>query len=204
MEHTDNRDTEVVDVGAEWLNAWATVGALLAAVGAGFAGWMVYRIEADRDRTSAEVAAASQAREVSSWAAVTLTEETIKKSGVVVMNASRSPVYEVSIRLIDQRGDRSRLRLHVLPPGSFFTARGGKYAGWFLPDFLDSLSGTLRPVMMSDKWRVTELTFRDTANNYWRRDALGKLDGPIARPSSNPLGQASSRGSIEATRPDMS
>lgn len=158
---------------AEWVSAVAAFGALVAAVFAGIVAWRLYKIEDDRERQA-------QARQISAWISVKLDGES-GPYGIELTNGSLAPVYDVTVRAKDSYGvSQPQLDLRVLPPGRFFAERVDTKYHWAYPDPAEEVGYPLRPVAKSSKWRVERITFRDSANVGWGRDAAGVL-----RPDAN-------------------
>ncbi|WP_427885475.1 hypothetical protein ACQHIV_24535 [Kribbella sp. GL6] len=153
---------------AEWVSALAALGALVAAVFAGIAAWRLYKIEDDRELQA-------QARQVSAWISVKLDGENAPY-GIEFTNGSLAPVYDVTVLANDSNGVRQdKLDLTVLPPGRYFAEKIKASYHWAYPDPVEEVGYPLRPVAKSTKWRVEQLTFRDSANVAWTRDAAGVL-----------------------------
>jgi hypothetical protein len=160
---------------AEWVSAVAALGALGAAVYAGIAAWRLYRIESARDGAADAERRQLQARQVSAWVAVAVEEESVRSSGIEIINGSSAPVYDLAIQVNGETGAAQHpLTLTVLPPGRFFAAKDPTYH-WTFPDPAEAIGLSLRPVAKSTKWRVEHLKFRDSANVHWTRDADGVL-----------------------------
>lgn len=158
---------------ADWVNALAAIGALGAAIYAGLVARHLYEIESNRDLAASTERRREQATAISAWVSVTAEEN--YTAGVEIINVSPAPVYDVRIEVNDRNGTPLRpLTLTVLPPGRFFASTDDKY-GWSFPNPSEAVGKPLRPVARSNNWRVQQLSFRDSADVHWARDADGTL-----------------------------
>lgn len=163
---------------AEWVSAIASVGALLAAVVAGYAAWRLYRVESERDKVAAWRRLSEQARLVPAWIAVVVDDEgRVASTGLMVVNRAESPIFDIRISATDKESDliRTPAKMAMLPPGRYFVARQGAPFTWAYADSADSVEGVIRPVTKTDKWRVDQLEFVDSGNVAWSRDRHGRL-----------------------------
>jgi hypothetical protein len=162
---------------ADWSAAAAAALAVVYAARAARDSRRLARREADRDAAQQASARRAQAELVTSWVAVRLdVDGKVVSSGVVIQNASTTPVFDVCVRANGKTGAAlAPLRLSVLPPGEFFTASSDSTFHWEFPDATSSITGTMRPVMKKPEWRVDEMVLTDSSSQRWRRDAKGML-----------------------------
>lgn len=158
-------------VSAEWLTAYATLGAAIGTVAAvGVALWQVWRERSARRRLEEEDrrrARRAQAEQVSAWL---LPQDNETRQPIALLNASVEPVYQAVVYLVFIQGAAPRTGLEmerntessfrsllsVVPPGRGFTSVGG---GWG--------AMTVRPGV--------ECAFTDRAGVHWIRSADGTL-----------------------------
>lgn len=142
-----------------WIEALATVGALVAAIVAVRASWRVLGIEQARERDRlVEGERAEQADRVAAWLSL--------NPALTVLNGSSLPVYDVEIRIYGEDGEHlttgkwSVLAPGMLELGAVALEPLGKY---FRIDLATRQRGSL------------VMVFRDSAGRTWHRDAKGLL-----------------------------
>jgi hypothetical protein len=115
---------------ADWSAAAAAALAVVYAARAARDSRRLARREADRDAAQQASARRAQAELVTSWVAVRLdVDGKVVSSGVVIQNASTTPVFDVCVN--GKNGAAlAPLRLSVLPPGEFFTASSDSTFHW--------------------------------------------------------------------------
>ncbi len=163
---------------ADWTAVGAAALAVVYAAGAARDSRALARREADRDEQRAADAEREQAELVTSWVSVVVEAGTgaVTSAGVVIQNASTTPVFDVCVRANDSKGvARAPLRLSVVPPGEFYAAATESAWHWEFPESVTGVGGTLRPVMRKPEWRVDHLAFTDSSSRRWRRDERGTL-----------------------------
>jgi hypothetical protein len=138
----------------------------------------LYGVESRRDLDAERERRRGQGRQISAWVVVGVGDNgTIKETGVEIVNGSTAPVYDVEIQVNGRDGDpQPTLKLTVLPPGRFYSAKHPVYH-WTFPKPSDE---PMRPVTKKPEWRVERLSFRDSANALWARDATGMLSDQSA------------------------
>lgn len=158
----------------DWITAVTAILALLAATWAGRTAGRLYRIESGRDAAAARRAEREQASAVNAWCVVTNAEDD-RRDGLLVSNASDSPVYNVQVVARDRRGsEQFPLTLFVPPPGNYVALEEHVYH-WTFPQAAADVKGAIRPVTKHETWRVIRLSFTDAHGIAWVRDDHGRL-----------------------------
>lgn len=161
----------------EWITAFCSMFALLAAALAAWTAAGVHKIERDRDIRADEDKLKAQAGEVAAWSPVHVDSDgSALAYGVVVNNGSTSPIFDVVLEAQDVRGKLRPLNLRLLPPGEYFVESHKDRSGWALADHTGALAGFTRPITRKEDWCVTRLVFRDAQNNLWSRTNAGLLE----------------------------
>ncbi|WP_232549591.1 hypothetical protein [Propioniciclava soli] len=158
----------------DWITAITAILALVAATVAGRTAGRLYRIESDRDSAMALRAEREQASGVNAWCVVTNTEAN-RRDGLLVSNASDSPVYDVEVISCGPGGGQQfPLTLFVLPPGHYVALEEASFH-WTFPQAAADVDGSIRPVTKHKTWRVVRLSFTDAHGIAWVRDDHGRL-----------------------------
>jgi arabinogalactan oligomer / maltooligosaccharide transport system substrate-binding protein len=147
---------------SSWVSALSTIIALGFAAIAAYATQRAYRIETGRDRAQAAFARRAQAALVSAWWG---TDAQGTRSGVLVRNASETPVYQATISAVSTRDVNVawQVNLSVVPPSdqpTYFPARS-------------DLQGSV-PTDAAQDYRVA-MSFTDSTGIRWIRDRHGML-----------------------------
>jgi hypothetical protein len=164
----------------EGLSALATVGALIAAIGAGKQAKRLFQIESSRDEQAQRADRRRQAARISAWAAMRIEVGGKPIYGVVVRNSSDDPVYDVRVACHGFTTERAP-QLRCVPPGEYFVANvdirkpDGKFFRWDYAKPVAEIRDPVRPFTASDNRGIDELSFRDNAGAPWRRAARGEL-----------------------------
>lgn len=162
------------------VSAFATAGALIAAVAAGVQAKRLYVIESTRDEQSKEVARRLHATQISSWAAMEVLPSGALVYGVVIRNSSDDPVYDARVTGHGFTTEKTPT-LRCVPPGEYFVANkdrrksDGRLYRWGYMQPLTEIDHPVRPFTASDSRGVDELTFRDNSGVAWSRTARGSL-----------------------------
>jgi hypothetical protein len=170
----DDRIVAVADV----LSALVSVFALIAAVRAGVVARRLYAVEVGRDRERATAAASAQAACVNAWPALVIDGTSSSGRGIVISNASDSPVYGITA-YASGFAPRDAPHLSVLPPGDYFVQ--AFETRWHFGVPLRELGDSIRPYTARRRSTglpsitVDELRFRDRAGDAWIRDRVGVL-----------------------------
>ncbi|WP_291037691.1 hypothetical protein [Herbiconiux sp.] len=129
-----------------------------------------YLAERSKRREEVERASQAQATHLSAWAVTDAGER--RTYGIRLSNTSGSTFHDVRIdAVIHDRPVARPIILKIVPPGDYFiehTKNGD--ASWELAQSVDEHDGWLRPLMQSDKYRVTRMTFNDNRNRSWATD----------------------------------
>lgn len=159
---------------ADIVIALTAIGALIAAIiGAGHAR-RLFGIEAGRDNAATARETQAQASKVFAWVASRIGESTTY--GVVVVNSSEQAIYDVKARVTDAyESERYPIQLTILPPGAYYLGESPEAYGWEFASRLRSFDDEIRPVTKSRKRRILAMSFRDSSNLTWKRDAEGLL-----------------------------
>ncbi|GAA4444833.1 hypothetical protein GCM10023170_022770 [Phytohabitans houttuyneae] len=150
-----------------WLSSIATILALLFAALAALGAQRVYRIESERDRVAADARRQQEAFQRRTQAALVSAWWGWDRDrwGAFVRNASETPVYQVSLTVLDVHDPNvgERVDLPIVPPSAD-------------PAFHPSELGTglIADGARAVDYRV-EVTFTDSAGVRWIRDQLGRL-----------------------------
>lgn len=160
---------------ADIVTALTAVGALIAAIlGARHAARLL-DMEGKRDAAAAAREMQSQASTVFAWVASRIGDDATT-FGAVVANSSEQAIYDVEVRVTDAYGKESRpIVLTVLPPGAYYLGESNEAYGWEFASRLRSFDDEIRPVTKSKKRRILGMTFRDSSNLLWAREADGLL-----------------------------
>ncbi|PZF24687.1 hypothetical protein DEJ05_13020 [Curtobacterium sp. MCLR17_045] len=162
------------------ISAFATAGALIAAVAAGVQAKRLYMIESARDEQSKEVARRLHATQISSWAAMQILHGGEPIYGVVVRNSSDDPVYDVRVTCHGFTTEKTPT-LRCVPPGEYFVPNrdqrkpNGRFFRWDYVKPVSEIVDPVRPFTASDSRGVDELTFRGNSGVAWSRTARGSL-----------------------------
>jgi len=150
-----------------WLSSVATIMALCFAALAALAAQRVYKIESERDRVAAEARRQqeaflrrTQAALVSAWWGWGP-----DGWGAFVRNASETPIYQVSLTVLDIHDPNvgERVDLPIVPPAAEPMFQPTELGGGLVADGRHAVD-----------YRV-EVTFTDSAGARWIRDQLGRL-----------------------------
>ncbi|MBB6404246.1 hypothetical protein [Arthrobacter sp. AZCC_0090] len=161
----------------EWISAFCSLFALVAAAWAALTAARVHKIERDRDVKADEDKLKAQAGRVAAWSAVHLDAKgSALAYGVVVNNGSTTPIFDVVLEAQDVPGKLRPLTLRLLPPGQYFVESHKDRSGWALAEHTSALAGFTRPITRKENWCVTHLAFRDAQNNLWSRNNSGLLE----------------------------
>ncbi len=168
----------------EWISAFTSLVALIAAGWAGFTASRLYGIESGRDKRSEDARRREQAAKVAAWCAVHFDEDGTRSNGLVIRNGSEAPIYDLKVESNDFAGSsKPRLQLHVLPPGDYFAAETGDSYRWAFPEHVQALSGLVRPITKKPEWRVTGFSFKDGQDVCWERTdncGLREVEPPVS------------------------
>ncbi|WP_153002088.1 hypothetical protein [Leucobacter chromiiresistens] len=146
---------------------WVTAAAVVFAAGS-------YNLDRARQRTETEREAREQANRLTAWI-VTDPDGQKRKYGVVLDNSSGSGFRDVSVTvkmhsaLVDKP-----IRLVMLPPGRYyveFDSANDAFPWKFATEVPNTVDECLRPIMHSIKYQVRSVTFTDTREQRWVRDA---------------------------------
>lgn len=160
----------------EGLSAFATLGALVAAVYAGVQAKKLYAVESARDEQARENDRRRQASQVSAWAAMQIQTGNRLIYGVVVRNSSDDPVYDVQATCHGFTSGRTTI-LRCVPPGEYFlpnVLKEGRFH-WDYAKPVEEVRDPVRPFTASDHKGVDVVTFRDNIGVAWQRAARGEL-----------------------------
>ncbi|MHC6219787.1 hypothetical protein [Arthrobacter sp. MMS24-S77] len=161
----------------EWITAFCSLFALIAAAWAALTAARVHKIERDRDLKADEEKLKAQAGKVAAWSASHVgSDGGVLAYGVVVNNGSTTPIFDVVLEAQDVPGKLRPLNLRLLPPGQYFVESHKDRSGWALADHTSALAGFTRPITRKENWCVTRLAFRDAQNNVWSRTNAGLLE----------------------------
>lgn len=150
-----------------WISSVATIMALIFAGLAALAAQRVYRIESQRDEVAAEArrqqeafVRRTQAALVSAWWGWGL-----DGWGAFVRNASETPIYQVSLTVVDIHDPNvgERVDLPIVPPAAEPVFQSTELGSGLVADGSHAVD-----------YRV-EVTFTDSAGVRWIRDQLGRL-----------------------------
>jgi hypothetical protein len=176
-----------------WIEALATCAAFLAAVVAARYAAAVFAIEDARDQRRLDAELREQAEKVAAWLVVGTQTwgQTVATSTVelVVRNASDLPVYEFDVQLEVAMEVLGESQVHAdhrifptVPPGSPAITEKRADAKLLLPETYTAASSEEKRQIMADSADETRVrvTFRDAGNRWWKRNADGTLEGPLA------------------------
>lgn len=159
---------------ADVVTALTAIGALLAAVFGAKNAARLFGIEAKRDAAAAAREVQSQASKAFAWVATRISKREFY--GVVIVNSSEQAIYDVVVRVTGaDEVERTPVRLTILPPGAYYLEESPQAYGWTFASRLRSFDEEIRPVTKSRKRRVVGMSFRDSSNVAWVRDAEGLL-----------------------------
>lgn len=171
---------------ASWIQALASIGALVAAVAAALVARNLHRLAANEDRRNEkdqqdrfEADRLRKASGVAVWWACRISDETY---GLLLSNRTDGVVHQLSAKgaVRDQAADGV---WRFLPPGDLFAPKpfGPKAPrGFKFPEALEP-GQEYRPVMSTDIFVVKSISFTDDAQIRWERDEngiLGRVGGP--------------------------
>ncbi|HEY6794244.1 MAG TPA: hypothetical protein VI248_06140 [Kineosporiaceae bacterium] len=144
----------------DWINVGAGVFSSLGTVGAFATGMVLLRREHQREEARAEDARRDQAVKVSAWIEAARTPSGGRELFFHVHNASRMPIYEVSVRNPVTEGDEPEEAefIGLVPPGQ--TIRRPAPKEWL------ATYHSPEPV---------EIEFLDSSGHRWTRDEQGTL-----------------------------
>lgn len=159
---------------ADVVTALTAIGALIAAVFGAKNAARLFGIEAKRDAAAAAREVQSQASKVFAWVATRISKREFY--GGVIVNSSEQAIYDVVVRVTGaDEVERTPVRLTILPPGAYYLEESPQAYGWMFASRLRSFDEEIRPVTKSRKRRVVGMSFRDSSNVAWVRDAEGLL-----------------------------
>lgn len=165
----------------EGISAFATAGALIAAVAAALQAKKLYDIESSRDEQAKAVDRRRHATRISAWAAMQILPGGEPIYGVVVRNSSDDPVYDLAVSCHGFTTDRAPV-LRCVPPGEYFIPNkdqrkpDGRFFRWDYAKPVEEIRDPVRPFTASDSRGVDELEFRDNSGRAWRRSSRGELE----------------------------
>lgn len=118
------------ELGPQLLGAVSGLFAAVAAFLSWMTAWKLNRIEAERDAKQARAAERYQAERLAVVGVECAESDNSKKYGLLIVNGSDVPVYDVLIKAKFASGmkDNPELNLVIIPPGQFIIFRDG--GGW--------------------------------------------------------------------------
>lgn len=156
------------ELGPQLLGAASGIGAAVAAFQSRRTAEELNRIETERDAREARAAERYQAERLAVVGVECVESSNSKKYGLLIVNGSDAPVYDVRIetQLASGTKDNPKLNLVIIPPGQFIIFMDG--GGWGV--LLDK--GTVRKdisVIAKGKGgkMVTCVTFSDASLRRW-------------------------------------
>jgi hypothetical protein len=169
-----------------WIQAIATVLALIAASVAAVVAWKVLGVERRRDRQRQGAEERAQAEKVAAWPSVVRTDpadpNSAPKWGAAVRNASDLPVYQVHVEYRPITPGRGQMAIvsEVVPPGDWRPSGRELYPSetrYPNPSVYPGGSTLRRAAQddLPDRNFVISLRFTDAANRVWHRDRYGVL-----------------------------
>lgn len=163
---------------ADWVTAVVAATALYFAWQANKESHRMLQLEQEREHKSDSRERAEQASDVSAWCIAFGKRRNASGrplEGIHIHNASRHPVYEVTVCSTGRSGTPAKnLHLAVLPPGDFVVEPHPAY-GWTLPEPVDQMNHPFRPVMNTADWAVQKVQLTDAFGISWMRDERGTL-----------------------------
>ncbi len=158
------------ELGAQILGAVSGIGAAVAA----FQSWKtakeLNRIEVERDAKQARAAERYQAERLAAFGVECVESDSSKKYGLLIVNGSDVPVYDVRIETKLASGGKKNpeLNLVIIPPGQFIIFMEG--SGWGV---LRDKNTVCMDISVIAKGRggkmVTCVAFSDASSRRWMR-----------------------------------
>lgn len=183
---------DTISLSAQVISALATVAALIFARGAVKEAKRLYELEQSRDKTQDAEKRREQASLFCAWIATEIDAQgNWKRIGILLNNASSAPVFNIKITLDNSKSETAiPLLLDTLPPGKYFCQAtpattfqdfvaldSGKTSKevWAFTRDIAEFSCIFRPITLNSTRKIRTITFSDSNNHRWQRDALGKL-----------------------------
>jgi len=164
---------------AAWIEAIATALALIAAGAAAIHAWKLWQHERDQAfRSHASGLSAWWAKQnrgvtVQTDAGVATKQDDRDRWGIVVVNSSQAPFYNVQVQCDGKQVAPNRpFQVEVLPPGRYFVhskskSSGSDDSGWGHYHLIEPGSSDIFDILQSKAHRVRWLRYTDSAGNRW-------------------------------------
>lgn len=159
------------ELGAQILGAVSGIGAAVAAFQSRNTAKELNRIEAERDAKQARAVERRQAERLAVVGVECVESDSSKKYGLLIVNGSDVPVYDVCIESKKASGGKKNpaLNLVIIPPGQFIILMDGDNR-WGVLLVKDSVPMEISVIAKGKGGKmVTSVAFSDASSRRWTR-----------------------------------